>query len=434
MTRKRAPSEQKAQELAQWLAGQSDPQSGEELLSAFVRLSTERVLQEAREQEQPEALGRSRYERQATPQGYRNGYEDGTVKTAAGVFRLQLPQVRGLREPYRSKLWAALGRTSEVLPRLIVEMYAGGMSQRDMESALAKALGPFVVSKSAVSEITDRLSHEYEACRTRDLRGFDMAYLFMDTVYEPLRRWGSKTGILCVWGICVDGRKGLLTLSTAHSESYESCLEVLRDLVKRGLQTPVTSTTDGAPGLMKAIDAMWPCSLRMRCWFHKMQNLHEKVPPQAWPAFKAFVADMRDALTFEEGPRRQQALLAQYRDTFPEACRCLEDDAEASLNHLKVPARHRQDVRTSNLAARAFEEERRRTKVIPHLWDEASLVKLVFAVLIRVSERWGKKQFSEFEQHQVRALRQTLPLDHPLVPLEEGSKDRSPRRSAASVL
>src|SRR5215510_11311329 len=235
MTRKIAPSAQKAQELAQWLEGQSDGQSGEELLSALVRLSTERVLQEALEQEQTEALGRSRYERQTTAQGYRNGYEEGTVKTAEGVFRLQLPQVRGLREPYRSKLWAALGRTSDVLTRLIVEMYAGGMSQRDMESALEKALGQCVVSKSAVSDITERLTHEYEAFRTRDLSGFDLAYLFIDTVYEPLRRWGSKTGVLCVWGICVDGRKGLLPLSTAHSESYDSCLEVLRDLVKRGL-------------------------------------------------------------------------------------------------------------------------------------------------------------------------------------------------------
>jgi transposase-like protein len=67
----------------------------------------------------------------------------------------------------------------------------------------------------------------------------------------------------------------------------------------------------------------------------------------------------------------------------------LEDDAEARLNHLKVPARHRQYGRTSNLAEHVFEEERRRTKVIPPLWDEASLVKLVFTVLIHVSERWG---------------------------------------------
>jgi transposase-like protein len=188
MTKKRAPSKQKAQELAQWLEGQSTTHSGEELWSALVRPSTERVLQEALEQEQAEARGRSRYERWPTPQGYRNGYEDGTVKTAEGVFGLQLPQVRGLREPSRAKLGAALGRTSDVLTRMIVERYAGGMAQHDSESALAKALGHFVGSKRAVSEIPERLSHASAAFRTRDLRGFDLASLCMDTVYEPLHR------------------------------------------------------------------------------------------------------------------------------------------------------------------------------------------------------------------------------------------------------
>jgi transposase-like protein len=307
------------------------------------------------------------------------------------------------------------------------------MSQRDIESALEKALGQFVVSKSTVSDITDCLTHEYDAFRAHDLSGFDIASLFMDIVYEPLRCWSRKPGSLCVWGSCVDGHKVLLTLSTAHSESYDNCLAVLRDLVKHGLQTPVTITADGALGLIKVVHAMWLRSLRMRCWFHKMRHLHQRVPPQAWPAFKALVADMWDAPTYEEGQRRRQHLLAQYQDTFPEACRCLEEDAIASLNHLKVPARYRQYVRTSNLAARAFEEERRRTKVIPPLWDEASLVNLVFAILIRVSECWGKKQFSELEQQQIRPLRQSLDLAQPLVPVELVTKERIPRRSAASA-
>ena len=82
----------------------------------------------------------------------------------------------------------------------------------------------------------ERLPYEYEAFRTRDIRGFDRASLCMDTVSEPLRRWGSKTGVLCGWGLCVDGRKGRRTLSTAQSASDESCLAVLWDLGKRGLQ------------------------------------------------------------------------------------------------------------------------------------------------------------------------------------------------------
>jgi transposase-like protein len=415
------------------LEGQSEAQNGGELLSALVRLSTERVLQEALEQEQAETLGRARYERRAGSQGYRNGYEDGTLKTAEGVLRLKVPQISGRPEPVRSQLWDGLANTSEILKTLIVEMYAGGMSQRDIEYSLEKALGQFILSKSTVSELTETLTREYEAFRSRDLSGYDVAYLFMDAVYEPLRRWGSRTGVFCVWAICVDGRKVLLTLSTANSESYESCLEVLRDLVKRGLQTPVTITTDGAVGLTKAIDAIWSKALRIRCWFHKMQNLQQKVPPQAWPEFKALVMDMRDAPSVTAAEQRRQAIVTRYQRDFPEACRCLLDDAEASLNHLYVPQRHQQYVRTSNLAERAFEEERRRTKVIPHLWDEGSVVKLVFAVLIRVSERWGKKCFSEFEQEQIRSLRRRRRLDEQEVTSTPPTTEAQPRRSAASA-
>jgi len=431
MEKRIAPSEHKAQELRAMVEGEIEARSGGELLSALVRLSTERVLQEALEQEQAETLGRARYERRVGSQGYRNGYEDGTLKTAEGVLRLKVPQISGRSEPTRSQLWDELAKTSESLKRLIVEMYAGGLSQRDIEYSLEKALGQFILSKSAVSELTDTLTQEYEAFRTRDLSGYEVAYLFLDAVYEPLRRWGSKLGVFCVWAICVDGRKVLLTLSTTNSESYESCLEVLRDLIKRGLQTPVTITTDGAAGLTKAIDAIWPKSLRIRCWFHKMQNLQQKVPPQAWPEFKQLVADMRDAPTVPEAERRRQLIVTRYQRDFPEACRCLLDDADASLNHLYVPQRHQLYVRTSNLAERAFEEERRRTKVIPHLWDERSVVKLVFAVLIRLSERWGKKCFSAFEQHQIRSLRRQRQLDEQTVIRSPASSQ--PRRSAASA-
>jgi len=432
MEKTRAPSEQKAQALRALLPGQTAAQSGAELLSTLVRLSTERVLQEALEHEQAEALGRGRYEARGEKLGYRNGYEKGTLKTGEGVLRVKLPQIRGQEDPYRSPLWGQVATTSEVLKRLMVEMYVGGMSQRDIEYSLESAVGQFVLSKSTVSELTDTLSQEYEAWRTRDLSHEAVAYLFMDTVYEPLRRWGQKTGVLCVWAICEDGRKVLLSLSTTNRESYESCLEVLRGLAKRGMQTPVTITTDGALGLTKAIDAMWPKSLRIRCWFHQRQNLQQKVPAGAWPEFKALVVDMRDAPTREKAEERRQALVARYQHEFPEACRCLLDDADASLNHLAVPQRHQQYVRTSNLVERAFVEERRRTKVIPYLFGEGSLINLVFGVLIRVSERWGKKCFSEFERQQIRSLRGRLKLDEQETSSAPISEPLS-RRSAASA-
>ena len=81
-----------------------------------------------------------------------------------------MPQIRGQADPYRSQLWDNVGQTSEVLKTLIVEMYVGGMSQRDSEQGLEKAVGHFLVSQSTVSDIAESLAEEYEAFRTRDLR------------------------------------------------------------------------------------------------------------------------------------------------------------------------------------------------------------------------------------------------------------------------
>jgi transposase-like protein len=398
-----------------------------------VRLSTERILQEALEAEQAVALGRNRYEPLRESQGYRNGYENGTLKTGEGVLRVKRPQIRGREEPYRSQLWRNVATTRDVLKKLIVERSVGGMSQRDIEAGLEQAMGQFVVSQSRVSAIAESLPEEYEAFRTRDLRQEPVAYLFIATVYEPLRRWGQTTGVLCVWAICEDGRKVLLSLSTPNRESYESCVAVLRDLGKRGMWPPRTITTDGAQGLTKAIDAVWPQSLRIRCWLHKMKNLEQKVPAQAWPAFTALVVDMRDAPSRQKAEERREQIVAQDQRDFPEAGRCLLDDAEASLNPLEVPPRHQQYVRTANLAERAFVEERRRTQVIPQLFEERSLVPLVFAVLIRVSDRWNKQCFSEVEQHQIRTLRRKRKLDEHEESILEPTSDHQPRRSAASA-
>ena len=254
----------------------------------------------------------------------------------------------------------------------------------------------------------------------------------MITLKKTYCRKGRKTGGRCVWGTCLDGRKVLLSLSTAHSERYESGLEGLRNLLKRGLMTPVTLTTDGAAGLIKAVDVMWPRSLRMRCWFHKMQHLAAHVPPQAWPAFKALVVDRREAPSVEEGQRRCEQLVAPYEPSSRKPVGVSGTTSRRAAIIARCPPAPAvcADVE-SRCAGR--EEERRRTKVSPHLWDEQSLLQRVCAVLMRVSERWGKKQCSEFEPHQIRVVRQSLALDHPLVASDVVTRESQPRRSAASA-
>ncbi len=162
-----------------------------------------------------------------------------------------------------------------------------------------------------------------------------------------------------------------------------------------------------------------------------MQNLRQKASPDQWAVLRSLILDMRDAPDVETAHQRLDQILRNYQTQHPELCRCLADDREASLNHLQVPHRHRRHVRTVNLVERSFVERCRRTKVVPNLWQEKQLTKLVLAVLLRLSDRWSRRQFSEIEQQQIHQLRSQLyPHEKHIEPPKTTSKTR---RSAARV-
>ena len=85
---------------------------------------------------------------------------------------------------------------------------------------------------------------------------------------------------------------------------------------------------------------------------------------------------------------------------------CLENDFEACIAHLRFPLGHRRVIRTTNLLERLFGEERRRNKVIPHAFGERAVLKLMYAALIRAAEHWRGIRITEFEQRQLRAIRE----------------------------
>lgn len=193
--RKVAPSQMVREQIGRTLSGGVDAESN--LLSTLAQLGMKQLLQQALEQEQEDFLGRGRYERReeeaSSQRGYRNGYEDATLATAEGAVDVRMPQVRGSSEPYRSKLMEFLSGNSEALERLVTEMYARGLSTRDVEECFKDHdSGELMISRSAVSEITDRLWEDYRQFCERDLSEIEVEYLFVDAVYESLRRYGAK--------------------------------------------------------------------------------------------------------------------------------------------------------------------------------------------------------------------------------------------------
>jgi putative transposase len=213
-------------------------QGEEDLSTMLLRLGAQRLAQELLEQEVTDFLGRARYERVKANQdlrGYRNGYRPAHIRSAEGEIEVEVPRVRQVSQPYSSRLMAFLRGNSDVLERLVAEMYDRGISTRDIEDALYEATGDRLLTRSAESELTDVLWAEYEAFSQKDLSGFPVEYLFLDAVYESLRRLGAgPEGVLCAWAICSDGRKVLLHLALGSRESYLAWRDFLRDLVRRG--------------------------------------------------------------------------------------------------------------------------------------------------------------------------------------------------------
>ncbi|HVX84631.1 MAG TPA: IS256 family transposase [Phycisphaerae bacterium] len=402
---KTLPLSQQLEQLKESLL--SERQEGAPL-EGLLRRAGKMVIEELLQGEVADALGRESYERRENqaPAGYRNGYKTRRVKTGEGAITVEVPQVRG-REDFASRLWPLIKQASPALEKMVIEMYARGLSTRDIEELL-KTLSPEelegrpLLSRSAVSEVTDALLEEHNAFVERDLAGHDVVYLFADAVFESLRAQGCRQAILVTWGICIDGAKVLLHLSVGNKESADAWTEHFRSLVKRNMKSPLTITTDGAPGLIKAAEGMWPESSRIRCWFHKMKNVLEKVPENMHGPIKALLQDVREAPDHATGEKRARELIRDYGQTLPAAMACLEEDLQASLEHLKLPLAHRKCVRTTNLCERSFVEERRRAKVIPRFRSEQECMKLVYASLIRASARWQRVRFTTFEKESLK--------------------------------
>lgn len=400
------PSEQMSKKLFELLDGQAET---EHLLSELMRRGTERLIQEALEEEVTDFLGRERYQRsdEESPAGYRNGYRDRTIKTAEGRLTVRRPRVRETDEPFESRLLARIDHLAERIEELALEMYVRGLSTRDIEETLVDQEGKPLLSRSSVSRLTEQLHEEYEAFIARDLSELDVVYLFVDAVYEAVRSYTQNQAILCAWAICSDGTKEMLHLGCAASESKDAWSVFVEEMIGRGLRQPLLVVSDGAKGLMAAIEEHLPRTDRQRCLAHKLRNLASKLPRD--PELRAPVMERAKAVYY--APDRETAellaerLIEDYAEAYPAFVKCFNDDLPACLKHLDYPLAHRRYIRTTNLLERSFVEQKRRTKVIPHHVNERGATKLVFGVLIRASRRWNRVKMTRLELAQLRSIR-----------------------------
>jgi putative transposase len=239
-----------------------------QVLEQVAGLSVRLVVLAALEAEVSEFLGRDRYARgERVRAGYRNGHTELTVKTTAGPVVLERPKLRGTSEPFTSRLLGKGVSRTNALEAPVISGFVRGLSVRDVEAALAEALGPeAALSKSTVSRICQAIKDEFDAWKTRDLSGIELEYLFLDGSHFRMHPGAPAEPVLAAWGITSQGTPVLDGLAPGASEGHDPWAGFHAELVDRGLQAPLLVITDGAPGLIGAQDpSSRPFSVRPSC-------------------------------------------------------------------------------------------------------------------------------------------------------------------------
>jgi transposase-like protein len=394
-----------------------------ESLSELAKLGARLIIQRAVEDEFDAWLGRARYERRPEYQrglrhyesGLRNGFRPRRVQTAEGELEIEIPQVREAAETFASKLFPRTPKLlrTEPLKALVIGAFVRGLSMRDVES-LCEQAGLGKLSKSTASRICEELRDRFDAFKRRSLYDVHLVALFLDATFISVRPSGPKEGVLVAWGFTEAGERVLLSVMLGMRESYEDWQALGRDLIARGLAAPMLIVADGAPGLIKAIEQCWPASDRQRCCVHRARNLYAKLPERERERVKrAYWQALDDGINERDAKQRLQALVDELdKGGFTAAAKCLADDLDALVVHLRYPPRHRRRWRSTNLLERSLGEVKRRTKVMGRFPGEDSCLTLVWAVLdLLITHQTNGIHFNQLDRQRLNRVRYHEP-DH----------------------
>lgn len=344
------------------------------------------LLNEVMKIERAAVLGAAPYQRTEGRTGHANGYKPKTVQTRVGSLTLAVPQTRGV-EFYPSALEKGV-RSERALKLALAEMYVQGVSTRKV-AAITEQLCGLDVTTAQVSRAAQALDEELQKWRDRPLG--ETPYLILDARYEKARHGGvvRSCAVLVAIGIAPDGKRSVLGVSVSPSEAEVHWRDFLASLAARGLHGVKLVISDAHGGLKPALDARLTGVPWQRCQFHLIKNALAFVPRPEMQG--EVVADLRavfDAADRPEAERQLGLAVMKYRASAPKLADWLEANVPEGLSVFGLPRSHRRRLRTSNMLERLNEELKRRTRVAGLFPNDASLLRLVSAVLMEVSDDW----------------------------------------------
>jgi putative transposase len=356
----------------------------------------ELLINECMKIERQQALGVGPYQRGEARLGQANGFKPKRLKTRIGPLELAVPQVRGAK--FYPRALERGSRSEKALRLALAEMYVQGVSTAKV-TRITEELCGCEISSSDVSRATALLDEDLAKWRTRPLG--QTKYLVLDARYEKIREGGRivDCSVLIAIGVDAEGRRSVLGVSVSLSEAEVHWREFFKSLLERGLYGVELITSDAHAGLKEARKACFPGVPWQRCRFHLMRNALAHVPREEMKS--EVMDDLRSVLdSADEHAAGEQLgrVVRKYQKTAPKLAQWMEENVPESFSVFRLPPSHRVRLRTTNMLERLNRELKRRTRVATLFPNEASLLRLVTAVLMELSEEWETgKRYVTFE-------------------------------------
>lgn len=324
----------------------------------------------------------------------RNGRTPKTVGTEVGDIGLDQPRDRN--SSFASALVPKGARRLGGLEEMIISLYAGGMTIRDIQHHLAATLGT-ELSHETISNVTDAVAEEVTAWQTRPLEAF-YPVIYLDALVVKIRdgaHVANRAAHIAV-GVDMDGVKHVLGIWVQASEGAKFWASVCSQLANRGIKDVLIVCCDGLTGFPEAIEATWSQAMVQTCVVHLIRASMRFV---SYSDRKAVAALLRPIYT---APNEDAALiaLATFADSnlgkkYPAAVASWENAWERFTPFLAFGPALRKVIYTTNSIESLNFQLRKIIKNRGHFPSDAAAIKLLWLAIRNIEDKRARERAKE---------------------------------------
>lgn len=361
------------------------------VVPALIKAALERGLQA----ELTDHLG---YEKGA-PEGrgapnMRNGTTPKLVASEVGDIELDVPRDRN--GSFTPRLVPKRSRRLGGLDAMIISLYTGGMTVREIQHHLASTIGT-ELSPETISNVTDAVLEEVKRWQGRPLDVF-YPVMYLDAIVVKIKDSGkvSNRAAHIAIGVDMEGVKHVLGIWVQAQEGASFWAGVCADLANRGVKDVLIVCTDGLTGFPEAIEATWPNAIVQTCVVHLLRSSMRFVNYKDRKAVAAALKPIYTAVNEDQALEALQAFQeGQWGEKYPTTVASWERAWERFTPFLAFPPQLRRVIYTTNAIESFNYQMRKITKNRGHFPSDEAAVKLMWLGIMNIEDKRARARDKE---------------------------------------